>query len=101
MKSNNKLFVIPVIFLCWTLYLTSLTNAQDRGAILVAHGSTSQIWNDQVTALPTRISSNLPSQVKAVNGGFLRFAQPSLEDAVYNLRDNGVTDILLVHLSPS
>jgi sirohydrochlorin ferrochelatase len=102
MKPNDKMFVISVIFLCWTLCLPAVTKAQDRGVILVAHGSTSQIWNTQVRDLEKRIINNLPSQVKAVKLAFLRFDQPTLEDAVYDLRDNEkVTDILIVHLSPS
>ena len=69
MKSDNKLFVAIVIAVFWFLCLPAATNAQDRGVVLVAHGSTSRIWNKKVSDLATRINPNPTSQVKAVKWG--------------------------------
>jgi sirohydrochlorin ferrochelatase len=101
MKPNKVFLPGIVMLLSISLYMLAATctaEAQELGAILVAHGSTNSDWNDQIENFYEKIESDMPPSQLA----FLRFDnEKTLANAVNNLKKDGITKIVIIHLSPS
>jgi len=98
----NKIMFAGVVMLIsisfYAFVASGTTESQQPGAIIVAHGSINPEWNQQIEDFYDNIKSSIqPSKL-----AFLRFdTEKTMTKAVKELKNDGIGNIVLVHLSPS
>jgi len=103
MKQNNsaglKLFLCT-LFVIWSFFVISCADTAEKaamGVVVITHGAPIAQWNETIMRLIGTVESPYP-----VEPAFLDFdKERTLEKAAKRLEDKGVTEILIVHLSPS
>jgi len=104
MKFNKKVFLNTLILLFIFSYLLAVPGAvksQEVGAILVAHGSKNQAWNDDNKEIKD-LYDDIKNEISPLKLVYLRFDNAKkLEVVTANMKNSGVRKIQFVHLSPS
>jgi len=106
MKFYKKLLLNTLILLFIFTYLLAapgVSKSEPFGAILVAHGSINQAWNDENGQVNT-LYNNIQNEISPSRLAFLRFVNGStLTDAIDELKrnNNDLRKVMFVHLSPS
>jgi hypothetical protein len=114
MKCNRKILVILFLISLFFSLETDTAKSQEFGVVLVSHGSIHDIWNNRILALEKKFqpisdelqasSNQFPVNRLFSHRGkvaFLRFDDVNtLPNAIDTFQANGISKILLVHLSP-
>jgi sirohydrochlorin ferrochelatase len=99
MKTGNlRVFIFLVFFCLFFFSLSSSAEKEDKmGVVVISHGAPVAIWNDTVIKLVSAVKSPYPLET-----AFLDYDEErTLDKAVKRLEAKGVSEVLIVHLSPS
>ena len=69
------------------------TKNEETGILLVGHGSSLPYNKELLDTLSEKIENNLPGY--AIEVGFMQFTQPTISQAVNNLKKTGITKIIV------